>query len=122
RGGRWPVHSVAEGAARGRATLDYANRDVRLETPRREVIKKEERFRPLHEYVVDAVVDEIDADRIVHTGHEGDPQLRADAVGARDEHRIAQRRRAEPEQAAETTEVRQHTRRDSSARHTATTE
>src|SRR5688572_32693265 len=39
----------------------------------------------LNEDVVDAVVDEIGADRRVNAGHERDAKLRADSVGARSE-------------------------------------
>ena len=38
------------------------------------------------------MVDEILADRVVPAGQERDLQLRADAVGAGDEHRVAERR------------------------------
>ena len=76
-------------AARAREALDDLDGDVGVEAAGREVVEEEERLRPLHEDVVDAVIDEIDADGVVDAAHERDPQLGADAVGARDEHRIA---------------------------------
>ena len=54
--------------------------------------------------------------RVVDAAHERDAQLGADAVGARDEHRIAQAARAEVEQAAERAELRQHAGRDGRVR------
>ena len=54
------------------------------------------------------MVDQVDADRVVHAGHEGDAQLGADAVGAGHEHRIVDARVGEPEQAAERTDLGQH--------------
>ena len=68
--------------------LDHLHRDGGLEPAGRQVVEKEERPRALDEDVVDAVVDEIDADGAVDARHEGDAQLGADAVGARDEHGI----------------------------------
>ena len=79
--------------------------------PGREVVEKEQRPRALHEDVVDAVIDEVDADGAMHVGHERDLQLGADAVGARDENRILRARRVEPEQAAERADLGQHARR-----------
>ncbi len=47
------------------------------------------------------MVDEIRANGIVPAGHESDLQLRADAVGARHEHRLATRIAIELEQSTE---------------------
>ena len=73
--------------------LDDLHGDVGVEPAGGQVVEEEQRLRALHEDVVDAVVDEVDADRVVHAGHERDAQLGADAVGARDQHRIVARRR-----------------------------
>ena len=72
-----------------RHALDDVDRHIGRQAAGREVIEKEERLGALNEDVVDAVVDEIGADRIVPVGHERDAQLRAHAVGARHEHRLA---------------------------------
>ena len=86
---RFAAEQRASVRAAGRGeTLDDLHRDVGVEPAGREIVEKEERLRALHQDVVDAVVDEIDADRRVHAGHERDAQLGADAVGARDEHRV----------------------------------
>ena len=83
--------------------------DVRREPAGRQVVEKEQRPRALHEDVVDAVIDEVDADRVVHAGHERDLELGADAVGARDEHRIGDRR-VEREESAERSDARERRR------------
>ena len=54
----------------------------------REIVEEEQRLGALDQDVVDAVIDEIDADGVVPVGQERDLQLGADAVGARDEHRM----------------------------------
>ena len=48
-----------------------------------EIVEEEQRLGALHQDVVDAVIDEIGADRIVAVGQERDLQLGADAIGAR---------------------------------------
>jgi hypothetical protein len=48
--------------------------------------------------------------------HERDAQLRTDAVGARDEHRVARTSLAEMEQPAERAKLREHARREGPAR------
>ena len=52
------------------------------------VIKEEQRLRALHGHVVDAHGDEVDADAVMAAGVDGQPQLRAHAVGAGDQHRF----------------------------------
>ena len=63
--------------------------DPRLEFFRADVIEKEERPRAEDGDVVDAMVHEIGADGVVPVQREGDLQFRADAVDARDQHRLA---------------------------------
>ena len=75
-------------AAAAREAVDDLLGDVGLEAAGGEVVEEEQRPRALHEDVVDAVVDEIDADRAVLPGQERDLQLGADAVGARHENRL----------------------------------
>jgi hypothetical protein len=83
---------------------------VRRETSGGQVVEEEERRGPLHENIVHAVVHEIAADRVVHAGHERDFQLRADTIGARDEHRIGPPPGRHREQPAERADLGQHTR------------
>ncbi len=96
-------------ACRGKA-FDNLDRDVRIKTAGRKVVEEEERRSTLDEDVVDAVIDEIATDRSMLAGHEGDLQLRADTVGARDEHRILDAGGIHAEQTAERADVRQDAR------------
>ena len=99
-------------AAGVRHPADDRFRDVRRQPAGREVVEEEQRLGALHEDVVDAVVDEIDADGVVARRHERDLQLGADAVGARDENGIAKASGLEPEQTAERADVREDAGRE----------
>ena len=70
-----------------------------------EVIEEEQRLGALHDEVVDAHGDQIDADGGVAPGVDGDAQLGADAVVGGDQDRIAVARRLQVEQAAEAAEA-----------------
>src|SRR5205085_3363138 len=94
-------------AARARETLDDLDGDVRVEPTGGQVVEKEQGLRSLNEDVVDAVVDEIGADRAVDAAHERDPQLGADAVGAGDEDRIARPPITDVKEPAERSDLRQ---------------
>ena len=74
--------------ARARDAGDDLLGDVRRQPAGRQVVEEEQRLGALDEDVVDAVVDEIGADRVVPAGHERDLELGADAVGARHQHRL----------------------------------
>ncbi len=102
-------------AAAGDARDDLFG-DVGRQPPGRQVVEEEQRPRALHQDVVDAVVHEIGADRVVAAGHECDFELRADAVRARDEHRLAKAGGIEREQSAERTDLGQHAGRERRAR------
>ena len=102
--------------ARPRDAGDDLLGHVRRQPAGREVVEKEQRLGALHEDVVDAVVDEIGADRVVPAGHERDLELGADAVGARDEHRILIAVAVEAEQPAERPDVGEHAGRERAAR------
>ena len=78
---------------------------IRSESSGGEIVEEEQRAGALHEDVVHAVVDQIDADRVVHAGHERDLELRADAIRARHEHGILHAG-LEREQSAERTDTR----------------
>ena len=58
-----------------------------------EVVEEEQRLGALHDDVVDAHGDEVDADRVVDAGLDGDLDLGADAVIGRDQDRVAKTRR-----------------------------
>src|SRR6202011_1390706 len=80
---------------------DHLLGDRRRQTSGREVVEKEQRLGALNEDVVDAVVDQVRADRVVAPRHERDLQLRADAVRARYEDRFAVPIAVQPEEPAE---------------------
>src|SRR5206468_7585360 len=73
-----------EGAAGLPATVgdagDDSARGLHLELAAGEVVEKEQRLRALGEKVVDAHGDQVDADRRVPAGVDGDLELGADAV------------------------------------------
>ncbi len=115
-GGLAAKQRAAVGAARAREALDNLHGDVRVQPAGGQIVEEEERVRPLHEDVVDAVVHEVDADRRVHAGHERDPQLGPDAVSARDEHRIVPAGVTETEEPAERPNLGQNSRREGTAR------
>ena len=85
--------SPGQPAARLPATFGNACYDGRAdlgpETTGREVVEKEERPRACDEDVVHTHRDAVDADGVVAIGGEGDLQLGADAVGARNKARAA---------------------------------
>src|SRR5439155_15308427 len=70
----------------------------------------------LDEDVVDTVIHQIRSDSIVAAGHECDLQLGADAIGARDEHRVAPTLAIDSEESAERTDIREDARRERRAR------
>ena len=55
-----------------------------------EIVEEEQRLGALHDEVVDAHRDEVDADRVVDAGLDGDLELGADAVVGRDQDRVAE--------------------------------
>ena len=75
-----------------------------------EIVQEEQRFGALHHQVVDAHRHQIDADRVVQPGLDGDLQLGADAVGGGHQHRIGEPRRLQVEQRAEAAEPAHHAR------------
>src|SRR5436190_1877219 len=75
-------------AARGDAG-DHLYGGVDLELAGREVVEEEQRLGALHQHVVHAHADEVDADGVVPAESLGELELGADAVRARDQHRFA---------------------------------
>ena len=78
---------------------------VGIELAGGEIVEEEQRLGALHDDVVDAHGDEVDADRVVLAGIDGDLQLGADAVIGRDQHRIGEAGGLEVEQAAEAADL-----------------
>ena len=89
--------------------FDDLHGHIRIEAAGCKVVEEEERLGALDEDVVHTVIHEIDADRAMRPGHEGDTQLGPDAVGARDEHGIGRSRSIQMEQPAERADIRQNT-------------
>ena len=75
--------------AAGGDALDDIRGDGDVETLADVIVEEEQRLGALHENVVDAHRDEVDADRVVARERERELELGPDAVGARDEHRLA---------------------------------
>jgi hypothetical protein len=75
---------VVGAAGRLHAAHDLG-RDRRIELADREVIEKEQRRRVHDQDVVDAVVDQVRADRAVAPQRRGDERLGTDAVGRRNQ-------------------------------------
>jgi hypothetical protein len=70
-----------------------------------EVVEKEQRLRSLNDEIVHGHRDEIDADRVVYVGFDGDLELGADAVIGGDEDGVVEPAGLEVEQAPETTDL-----------------
>ena len=89
-------------AATGCDAADDRSTLVGIELAGGEVIEEEQRLRALDDQIVDAHGDEVDADRVVLVGIDGDLQLGADAVIGGNQHRIGEARSLQIEEAAET--------------------
>ena len=63
--------------------LDHAFGRVDIELAGRVVVEEKQRLGALHDDVVHAHRDQVDADRVVPAGLDGQPQLGADAIGSR---------------------------------------
>ena len=68
--------------------------------PRGQIIQKEQRFGALDDEIVYAHGDQVDADRIVDAGAEGEFQFGADAIGRGDEQGVFEAGRTQIEQSA----------------------
>jgi len=90
-----------------RDALDHAGGDPGVELAAGEVVEEEQRLRALHQHVVRAHRHQVDADAVVPVQLEGELQLGADAVGARDEHRVLVLRR-QLAQRAESADAGEH--------------
>ena len=76
-----------------------------VELSRREIVEEEQRLGALHDEVVDAHGDEVDADRVVLARFDGHLELGADAVIGGDQHRIGETGGLEVEQPAEAADL-----------------
>ena len=93
---------------RAREAVDDVLDDVGLQASGCEVIQKKQRPGALDKDVVDAVIDEIDADRAVLVGKERNFELGADSVGARHENRILPCARVEAKEPAKRADLREY--------------
>jgi hypothetical protein len=92
-----------------RDALDDALGDVDVQLPARVVVEEEQRLGALHEDVVDAHRDQVLADRVVPAERERELELGADAVGAGDQHRLAEAL-ADLDERAEAADAGEHLR------------
>ncbi len=83
---------------------------MRLERSGTEVVQEEQRLGSQDRDVVDAVVHEVLADRVVAIEGEGELELGADTVDGRDKDRLAVLPGVEGEQASETADLAHHLR------------
>ena len=72
--------------AGARDTSDDLLGDLRHEVPRRDVIEERERCGAVHQDVVDGMIDQILADRVVNPGGGGNEDFRPDAICRHHEH------------------------------------
>ena len=89
-GGLAADQRAAVGAAAARDARNHCGGDGGVQLADREIIQEEQRHRALHGDIVDAVVHQVLADRVVAAGEERDLQLGADAIGRADQHRLAE--------------------------------
>ncbi len=75
--------------------------------PGGKIIQKEQWFSALHDEVVDAHRDQVDADGIMQSGLHGDFQLGANAVGGGDQNRVDEAGRLQVEQRAKAAQATQ---------------
>ena len=104
-GGLAADQGAADLAAGRRDTFDHLGAGLRIELAAGEIVEKEQRLGALHHKIVDRHGDEIDADRVVAAGLDGDLDLGADPVGRGDQDRIVKARGLEVEQAAESADL-----------------
>ncbi len=94
-----------EGGARLAATIgdpgDHRGGDRRVELAGGEIVEEEQGLGALDDEVVHAHRDEVDSDRIVPPGLDGELHLGADAVGRGNEHRVLEARGLQVEEAGE---------------------
>src|SRR5215472_15523199 len=82
--------------------------NIRIEFAGGQVVHKEQGSGSLHSNVVNAVVHQVSADRVVYPHHESDFELSADAVDARNQDRFAELLLVDGEHAAEPADLADH--------------
>ncbi len=90
-----------------RDSFDDRGHNFRRQLARGDVVEKEERPRALDQNVIDTVVHQITSDSVMDAGGKSDLKLGADAVGRRDQHRLAQLGERAVKHAAKTANLRQ---------------
>src|SRR5262249_14711167 len=83
-------------------------RDNGLEYPGGQVVHEKQWRSALHGNIVHAVIDQIAAHGVVHVHHEGDFELGADAVHARDQNRLAELLAVDGEHTAKAADLADH--------------
>ena len=91
-------------AAAFRDAFDDEAGGLHVERAGGEIVEEQQRLGALHDEVVDAHRHQVDADRGVLSALDGDLQLGADAVGGRDQNRVAETGRLQVEERAEAAE------------------
>ena len=99
-----------------REAFDHRRDGIRHELPGRDVVEKKKRPRALDQNIVDAVADQIVADRVVDAGGKRDSQLGADSVSRRYEHGLFHLREVSAKHTAERTDLRHDVWRERRAR------
>ena len=108
-GGLATEQGAAGHSARFGHPADHLGHEIGIEHAGGDVVEEEQRPRRLDEHVVDAVVDDVHPDAAHHAETRREFDLRADAVGRRDEHGVAQRRDGRgAEHATEAADATQH--------------
>ena len=105
---------AAVGAAAARDARNHRRRDRCVQFPDCEIVQEKQRPRALHRDVVDAVVHQILAHRVVPSGEKRDLELGADAVGRTHQHRLAEA--GQLERGAEGADIGEHAARERAAR------
>ena len=83
---------TARSTACGGHAFDELREDIRVQPPRREVVEEEQRTRPCRRDVVDAVVDDVDADAAMRSRGDRDLDLRPHPIRARSQVAAARQR------------------------------
>src|SRR5687768_6092134 len=94
--------------ARFRESAKQLDDDPRLELFGPDVIQKKERARANDSDVINAMIHEILAHRVMASGAKRDFQFGADAIDARDQNRIPKSAKIGPEKSAESVDARKH--------------
>ena len=101
----------ASGPAAGAGQPGYdGSENIRVKFPRAEIIEKEKRTRAHDRDVVDAMIDQILANRVMPPGKDSDVQLGADAIHAGDEHGIFHAGKGRAEESAEGADTAENAR------------